>query len=414
MRLAVELYGTIVGELIGQPATYDFVPSNDGVERFGANSSVLSVAVPLVAVSRKHQASRRRNWFAELLPEGDQYDYMLRQAGLRRGDTLGFLARYGRDVAGALQIWDLDDPTEPKTPSLRPVDDAGVRQLLEDPVGAPLANESLLGKSSLAGVQPKVVLVRQDGGWARALGGHPTSHILKPQLERRPSVIFDEEYGARISRALGLASHDTWIDDFDGLPTLVIERFDRSAAGRIHQEDFSQVLGASGDQKYQEYGGLVSLRRIADTLQRTTRTADIVTLARMVVLAVAVGNLDMHAKNLGILHPFDDEPRLAPAYDVVPQAHIPDIDGKMALAVNGTYRHAGLTTADLVAEITKWGVRRADSIVADCLADIAEVVRKEDPPEGAHPRLQQDISTFVRNLRNDDPVGRPGSSGVAG
>lgn len=414
MRLAVELYGTVIGELTGQPATYDFVPSTDGIDRFGANSSVLSVAVPLVAASRKHQASRRRNWFSELLPEGDQYDYMLRQAGLRRGDTLGFLARYGRDVAGALQIWDLDDPTEPKTPSLQPVDDVGIRQLLEDPVGAPLANEPLLGKSSLAGVQPKVVLVRQDGAWAQALGGHPTTHILKPRLDRRPSVIFDEEYGARISRALGLARHDAWIDDFDGLPTLVIERFDRSAAGRIHQEDFSQALGASGDQKYQEYGGLVSLRRIADTLQRTTQSADMVTLARMTVLAAAVGNLDMHAKNLGVLHPLDDEPGLAPAYDVVPQTHIADIDGKMALAVNGTYRHAGLTTADLVAEVTKWGVRRADSIVADCLADIADVVGKEDPLEGAHPRLQQDITSFVRNLRNGDPAGRSGSPEATG
>lgn len=409
MRLAVELYGTVIGELTGQPATYDFVPSGDGVDRFGANSSVLSVAVPLVAVSRKHQASRRRNWFAELLPEGDQYDYMLRQAGLRRGDTLGFLSRYGRDVAGALQIWDLDDPTEPKTPSLRSVDDVRIRQLLEDPVGAPLANESLLGKSSLAGVQPKVVLVRQDGGWAQALGGHPTTHILKPRLDRRPSVIFDEEYGARISRALGLARHDAWIDDFDGLPTLVIERFDRSAAGRIHQEDFSQALGASGDQKYQEYGGLVSLRRIADTLQRTTQSADMVTLARMTVLAVAVGNLDMHAKNLGILHPLDDEPHLAPAYDVVPQTHIADIDGKMALAVNGTYRHAGLTMADLVAEITKWGVRRADRIVDDCLAEISEVVAKEAPLPGAHPILQENIATFTENLREGRAVGRPGS-----
>lgn len=408
MHLAVELYGTVIGELTGQPATYDFVPSSDGIDRFGANSSVLSVAVPLVAVSRKHQASRRRNWFSELLPEGDQYDYMLRQAGLRRGDTLGFLARYGRDVAGALQIWDLDDPTEPKTPSLHPVDDVGIRQLLEDPVGAPLANESLLGKSSLAGVQPKVVLVRQDGGWAQALGGHPTTHILKPRLERRPSVIFDEEYGARISRALGLARHDAWIDDFDGLPTLVIERFDRSAAGRIHQEDFSQALGASGDQKYQEYGGLVSLRRIADTLQRTTQSADLVTLARMTVLAVAVGNLDMHAKNLGILHPLDDEPRLAPAYDVVPQTHIADIDGKVALAVNGTYRHAGLTMADLVAEITKWGVRRAGRIVDDCLVEISEVVAKETPLPGAHPALQENIATFTENLREGRPAERPG------
>lgn len=323
-----------------------------------------------MGISRKHQAARRRNWFGELLPEGDQYDYMLRQAGLRRGDTLGFLARYGRDVAGALQIRDLDDPTEPKTPSCRSVDDAEIRRLLEDPVGSPLANESLLGKSSLAGVQPKVVLVRDDAG---------------------------------------LAEHGAWIDDFDGLSALVIERFDRAAGARVHQEDFSQALGASGDQKYQEYGGLVSLRRIADTLQRATWSSGLVTLARMVVLAAAIGNLDMHAKNLGILHPLDDEPRLVPAYDVVPQAHLSGIDGRMALAVNGNYRHAGLTASDIKAEIAKWGVRRADRIVDDCLAEIAEVVAKETPLSGAHPALQEDIATFTENLREGRPVGRPGS-----
>lgn len=405
MRLAVELYGSIVGELTGQPATYDFVPSAEGIDRFGANSLILSVVAPLVGISRKHQAVRRRNWFTELLPEGDQYGYMLRQAGLRRGDTLGFLARYGRDVAGALQVWDLEDPTEPKTPSLRTVDDIEIRRLLEDPVGSPLANESLLGKSSLAGVQPKVVLVREAAGWAQALGGHPTTHIIKPMLERRPSVIFDEEYGARISRALGLADHNVWVDDFDGLPALVIERFDRTEGARVHQEDFSQALGASGDQKYQEYGGVVSLRRIADTLQRTTRSSDLVSLARMVVLAVAIGNLDMHAKNLGILHPLDEEPRLAPAYDVVPQSHLPGIDGKMALAVGGSYRHAGLASSDLEAEIMKWGVRRADRIVEDCLAEIAETVAKETPLPGAHPALQQDIATFTEHLRAGRQVG---------
>ena len=191
-------------------------------------------------------------------------------------------------------------------------------------------------------------------------------------------------------------------------------RFDRSAAGRVHQEDFSQALGASGDQKYQEYGGLVSLRRIADTLQRTTRSSDLVSLARMIVLAVAIGNLDMHAKNLGILHPLDDEPRLAPAYDVVPQSHLPGIDGKMALAVNGTYRHAALDASDVEAEISTWGVRRADRIVEDCLAEIAEVVAEETPLPGAHPALQDDIATFTKNLREARPVGRPGSPGVTG
>ena len=73
----VELYGSIIGTLEGDARTFDFLPTEEGMERFGGNSAVLSVAVPLVAQQRRDHAARRRNWFAELLPEGDQYDFML-------------------------------------------------------------------------------------------------------------------------------------------------------------------------------------------------------------------------------------------------------------------------------------------------------------------------------------------------
>lgn len=109
MRLAVELYGTQIGKLEGDARTFDFIPSAQGIERFGAASTVLSVAIPLTSTQPRHHARRRRNWFTELLPEGDLYDYMLAQGSLARGDTLGFLARYGRDVAGALRGHELAD-----------------------------------------------------------------------------------------------------------------------------------------------------------------------------------------------------------------------------------------------------------------------------------------------------------------
>ena len=56
----------------------------------------------------------------------------------------------------------------------------------------------------------------------------------------------------------------------------MIERYDRSPhapQGRIHQEDFNQVLGASGNQKYQKYGGKVSLERIARVFSATAGIA---------------------------------------------------------------------------------------------------------------------------------------------
>lgn len=405
MRLAIELYGTVVGTLHGDGRTFDFAPSAEGIDVFGANSPVLSVAIPLTPAQRRDHAGRRRNWFAELLPEGDQYDYMLAQGGLRRDDTPAFLARYGRDVAGALQVWDLDDPTEPKAPGIREVAAAEVRALLEDPIGSPLANDLRSGKSSLGGVQPKVVLVRTTGGWAQALGGYPTTHILKPQLGGdQPDVIYDEEYGSRIARRLGLAGFETSIEEFDGLPAIVIERYDRGDGKRVHQEDFSQVLGASHNQKYQEIGGVVSLKRIADTLKSHAPETDLRRLARMVVLAVGLGNLDLHTKNLGLLHLVDGDVTLAPAYDIVPQAHRPG-DGRLALAVNGKYRHQEIARDDLVTEFASWGLRRATTTVQHTLEQLHNTLKEEDPLDGAFPLLQEQLLAFADNLRNGRPVG---------
>ena len=399
MPLAVELHGTIIGTLEGDARSFDFIPSAEAVERFNANSAVLSVAIPLVPHQRRDQSGRRRNWFAELLPEGDQYDYMLQQAGLRAGDTPRFLARYGRDMAGALQLWDLDDPTEPAEPGVRPVTAAQIRGLLEDPIGSPLANAPQVGKSSLGGVQPKIVLARTDEGWAQALGGHPTTHILKPQLKGdKATVIFDEEYGSRLARRMGLATFQTRVEEFDGLAALVIERYDRADGRRIHQEDFNQALGASQNQKYQEMGGVVSLRRVAETLVRHAPGQDLARLARMVILAVGIGNLDMHAKNIGLLHPADGSVHLAPAYDVVPQAHLNN-DGKIALAVNRKYRHGDITRDDLLAEFTSWGLSRAAATIADTLDQLAEAATDEVPLDGAFPALQEQILGFIETLR---------------
>jgi len=48
MRLAIELYGAVIGTLEGDARSFDFIPTDEGIAQFGANSSVLSVAVPLI------------------------------------------------------------------------------------------------------------------------------------------------------------------------------------------------------------------------------------------------------------------------------------------------------------------------------------------------------------------------------
>ena len=49
--------------------TFDFLPDPDAVTRFGLDSPILSVAIPLTVVPVRARKERRQNFFRELLPE---------------------------------------------------------------------------------------------------------------------------------------------------------------------------------------------------------------------------------------------------------------------------------------------------------------------------------------------------------
>ncbi|WP_309139146.1 HipA N-terminal domain-containing protein [Nocardia cyriacigeorgica] len=107
-RLAVELYGTLVGTLEGTDrASADFHSDPNAIDRFGINSHVLSASIPLSPKPSRAKAKRRRSFFQELLPEGDQLTAMNIAAGLAPGDDIDDFAgipalvieRYDRDPA---------------------------------------------------------------------------------------------------------------------------------------------------------------------------------------------------------------------------------------------------------------------------------------------------------------------------
>ena len=400
--LVVELYGQRLGRLSGDWRTFDLIPDPAAARHFGLDSTVMSLAVPLQLRSTRSRSPLRRNFFAELLPEGRMRTRLAQTVGVQEHDTIALLRHFGRDVAGALQIWDPEAPGEPRSPRFEPVEEADVARMLAAVSEEPLGNKPIGGKTSLAGVQDKIVLARSaDGAWNRVVDGAPSTHILKPLHARYPTLIYDEEYGARLSRALGLTNYATWVEEFEGIPAVVIERYDRDPSapqGRVHQEDGSQVLGASGVQKYQREGGVVTLERLAKAFRGAGGPSMVEALFRQLVVAVAVGNLDMHAKNTSVLHPPDGSCRLAPVYDMVPQTHLPT-DGEMALAVNGVYRHASVTGVDLVAEGERWGITDAAALTARMLTDLAAAINEETPLPGAHPGLVDEIGSFVEKLR---------------
>jgi serine/threonine-protein kinase HipA len=405
--LVVELYGTQVGVLIGPWRTFDFVTDPAAVDTFGLDSTILSAAIPLTAVHTRARKDRRQNFFRELLPEARMLSRLAQQAGVSELDVIGLLRWYGRDVAGALQIWDPDIPGEPKQPALEPLSAAGVADMLTHVQRDPLGNKPATGKTSLAGVQDKIVLARAGEGWNRVSDGWPSTHILKPESRDYPTTIYDEEFGARVARATGLTTYSTWIEEFEGVPAVVIERYDRSPdapQGRIHQEDFNQVLGTAGNQKYQKYGGRVSLERIARVFSTAGDDDSLKRLFALVVVSVALGNLDLHAKNISLMHRPDGSMTLSPAYDLVPQAHLPN-DGEVALAVAGEYRHAALTLEHLAAEGRAWGLTDASGLAKETLTTVLHLATTQAPHPRSYPGLAHDIARFASNLLSGRAIG---------
>ena len=407
--LRVELYGELVGHLVGtNRRTFDFVTHANAIATFGLGSTILSESVPFDLVVNRARAARRRNYFAELLPEGSALDNLAAEIRVSMDDIIALLAQFGRDVAGAVQIYDPEAPGEPRIPALAAVDAAEIGRMLNNTQAAPLGNRPKTGRTSLAGMQEKIVLARDRGRWFQVLDGYPSTHIIKPLSARYPSITFDEEYGHRAAKAAGLTTLDSWIEDFDGVPGLVIERYDRSLdapQGRIHQEDMNQALGASKNEKYQEFGGKLSLKRVAEVIGRNGDEESVQRLLRLLTLSQAIGNLDLHGKNISMLHLQDGSTRITPTYDLVPQTHL-NSDGKMALAINRKFLHAAITVDDLIEEAESWKVRSPRPIVMETLDSVKGFVYSEAPVERAYDGLQGDIAAFSRNLMEGRPTGR--------
>ncbi|WP_104125792.1 HipA N-terminal domain-containing protein [Cryobacterium sp. Y57] len=101
--LRVELYGELVGHLVGTDRrAFDLVTERNVIETFGLGSTILSASVPFDLISNRSRAARRRNFFAELLPEGTALDNLAAEIRVSTDNTSALLARFGRDVAGAI------------------------------------------------------------------------------------------------------------------------------------------------------------------------------------------------------------------------------------------------------------------------------------------------------------------------
>ncbi len=286
--------------------------TGDGGVRFSYRPEYLDGGHPAVAVSLppseaavEAPAGALPAFFAGLLPEGHRLTVLKNATKTSFDDELTLLLAVGSDVPGDVQVvpaGELPGDPEALADTSRPGDlDFAVLANTVDLHGIP-------------GVQRKTSASMLTT--PLALRGH--RYLLKLDPPEHPHLVENEAAHLRGAKALKIpVAKSSVIADRNGLPGLLVERFDRvktadGAWRRLPLEDGTQVLGLPPASKY----GVAS-EAVAAALAGICRAP--VVAARNLYLqflfAWLTGNGDLHAKNLAVL----GGPGgfvMAPVYDV--------------------------------------------------------------------------------------------------
>lgn len=325
-------------------------------------------------------------WLMNLLPEGEPLRAMTRALGAAPEDALGLIARTGSDLAGSLSI---APPPASGEPGYRTVPDATALELI---IADLPARPFLVGEEgvamSLAGAQEKLPVALIDGQIAIPVNGAPSTHILKPDNPRLPGSVANEALCMVLARRAGLSVAPVTTGLAGERSYLLVERYDRTGTGRavrrLHQEDFCQALGRPPAAKYEFNGTGTRGPSLADmfALVRRHMTArDITRLLDAVIVNVAIGNVDSHAKNYSILLG-PGAPQLAPLYDLMSGLAWANITQNHAQAIGGQRRRQHIygrhwrRLAEAAGLAARGTIQRVEQVTARLLRELPAAVEE--------------------------------------
>jgi serine/threonine-protein kinase HipA len=372
---------------------------------YQGGTPLLSLALPLLRARYPNGATRA--FLDGLLPEGEPRRAIAADLDLPASDVFGLIGALGRDCAGALVVQPAGDPPPAmsSTRNAEPLSDDDLGELVANLRSAPLGIDRGV-RLSLAGVQEKLLLTRMpDGAWGRPVEGVPSTHILKPEIERFANTVENEAFCMRLAKHLGLNVANVETVLVDRRPVLVVERYDRAVdldgtVRRIHQEDFCQALGLPPDRKYEQDAG-PTLARVAGVLHDVAEPTASAALLRAVTLNLAIGNCDAHAKNFSLLHTEAGALRFAPLYDLLSTRLYP-LDETLAMYVDSIQKSDRVTAKRIVNEAVTWGMgrRAAEGIVSDLLDRLPVAISAAaDETVGIPAELPELVGRRVDQLR---------------
>lgn len=266
-------------------------------------------------------------YFSNLLPEGPLRRYLADKAGVNEQREFFLLWMLGRDLPGAL--------------SVHPAD--GHASSPDAAEALPENAKPNAFRFSLAGVQLKFSALQNGhkvGGLTIPAKGVGGSWIVKLPSQQFAGVPENEFAMMTLARMIGMDVPEVNLVDLNaisGLPegigrlegrALAVSRFDRTAQGPVHTEDFAQVFGVLPDRKY-ERASYANIGNVIGSETGDTGTAEYI---RRLVFSALIGNGDMHLKNWSLIYPDRRTAALSPAYDLI--STIPYIQGEDTAALN--------------------------------------------------------------------------------
>lgn len=385
--LTVWIGDQVAGHLHHHPTTNRFAFAYADAWGKARGAYALGPQLPLkapVGQSSDQHSAIVRQFFENLLPEGDALDHAAQAHGVSKSNLLGLIHALGRETAGAIRLTasDVAEPVEspvaPQQAPLREVTRAELSQRIRERAQLPFSVWDQQVRLSIAGYQDKIAVYEHGGKLFLVNSGPLASTVIVKPVPTRPALAAlpgNEFMCMQLARAAGLPVADTWLEHVPE-PVLFVRRFDRketpAGVGRLHLIDGCQLLGLSVGMKYERpYGDGPDVRNIRDgaSLRALFRAinqhslqpaVDRLALLRWAIFQVLIGNTDAHGKNLSFfVHPSGLS--LAPAYDMVciPALKDAQLSSTLAMAVGDAFTEADITPFDWAQLGNEAGLRPA-------------------------------------------------------
>ena len=396
MPVAAPRKGTLIVRLLGRTVGRLDYSSHHNEMRFSYDPEYLadSMSMPLSRSlplrSEPFDTETTTVFFENLLPP----DQVRRKLGpilhVSRHNIFGFLEALGGDCAGAISLWPEDTPQEEESAArLEMLDEDAAGMVLKSLRKRPLYVNGVAGyRISGSGAQNKLIARIADGRIALPLFGMPSTHIIKPPAEDYADSVFNEFFSMSLAARLGLKTAKCGLMRIKGDTYYWTERYDRESVGgevrRLHQEDFCQALGVSGEMKFSLANRLAFIDRM--------------------IFNFLIGNADAHGKNSSILYRQKGGRGLAPIYDVMSTLVYPSLSGDGAMSIGGAKRFADVRRENFALMAREAGMRPALALsrldaIASRMLHHAESLAQELATEWPSDVYEKIISVISSQLK---------------